>query len=494
MGFSSLKEFLKELKKRGDLLEIDREVDPYLEISEISHRFVKDRGPALFFTKVKGSAFPVAQNIFATRERISLALGVSHPDEIGERIRQIVRQKAPQGLTDKISLFSRLLEASKFPPKIIKYASVQDVVLKGTDVNLDRLPVITCWPRDGGPYFTFPQVITEDPDTGIRNVGMYRMQKYDAVTTGMHWQQHKHGASHFEKHRKRGDKKMPVCVALGGPPVLTYTSTAPLPENIDEYLFAGFLQKAPVRLVKSITSNLMVPADADIIIEGYVNPQEAFRMEGPFGDHTGFYSLEDLYPVFHVTAITHRKAAIYPSTIVGIPPMEDYWLGYATERIFLPLAQMIMPEIRDYHMPPEGVFHNLVFVSITKQYPGHAYKVMQGLWGLGLMMLAKVIVVLDEDVTVQNPSEAWWTALNHIDPERDILFTRGPLDDLDHASRLPSFGSKMGIDGTRKNAGEGFTRRWPEKITMDEEIVAKVSKYYPELLKLNETLKDETGK
>ncbi|HBY17766.1 MAG: UbiD family decarboxylase [Marinimicrobia bacterium 46_43] len=494
MLFPSMKAFIDTLKQQGDLLEIDREVDPYLEISEISHRFVKEGGPALLFKQVKGADFPLAQNLFASPDRISLALGVSHPDEIGERIRNIIRQKTPQGFSDKLSLFSQLLEAAKFPPKQVKHAPVQEVVRTGKEASLDTLPVITCWPRDGGAYFTLPQVITEDPETGIRNVGMYRMQKFDATTTGMHWQQHKHGASHFVKYRNMG-KKMPVCVALGGPPVLTYASTAPLPENIDEYLFAGFLQKNPVRLVKSITTDLMVPADADFILEGYVDPGEAYRTEGPFGDHTGFYSLEDDYPVFHITAITHRKEAVYPSTIVGVPPMEDYWLGYATERIFLPLAQMMMPEIRDYHMPPEGVFHNLVFVSIKKQYPGHAYKVMQGLWGLGLMMLAKVIVVLDDDVNVQKPSEAWWTALNHIDPERDILFTRGPLDDLDHASRLPSFGSKMGIDGTRKTPEEGFTRRWPDKITMHEDVISKVNEYFPELLKMYKLMKnDKTGK
>lgn len=486
--FSSIGEFLETLTKHGELLEINRVVDPYLEISEISNRFVKNNGPALLFTRVKGSKIPVLQNLFASEKRMSLALGVSHPDEIGSRIRDIYRHKAPEGLSDKLSLFSKLLEASKFPPKTVKKAPVQEVVLKGKDASLDLLPIITCWPQDGGPYFTLPQVITEDPDSGIRNVGMYRMQKFDGFTTGMHWQQHKHGASHFNKYRKL-KKKMPVCVALGGPPVLTYASTAPLPENIDEYLFAGFLQKSPVRLVKSITTDLKVPADADIIIEGYVDPDEDFRMEGPFGDHTGFYSLEDLYPVFHVTAITMRKNPVYPSTIVGVPPMEDYWLGYATERIFLPLAQMILPEIRDYHMPPEGVFHNLVFVSIRKQYPGHAYKVMQGLWGLGLLMLAKVIVILDEDVDVQNMSEAWWTALNHIDPKRDILFTRGPLDDLDHASQLPSFGSKMGIDGTRKGSGEGFTRRWPEKIMMDQSVIENVSDYFDKLLEKSRNLK-----
>jgi 4-hydroxy-3-polyprenylbenzoate decarboxylase len=292
MFFSSMKAFIDALKQQGDLLEIDREVDPYLEISEISHRFVKENGPALLFKHVKGANFPVAQNLFASSARISLALGVSHPDEVGERIRNIIRQKTPQGFSDKLSLFSRLLEAAKFPPKQVKHAPVQEVVLTEKEVNLDILPVITCWPLDGGPYLTLPQVITEDPETGIRNVGMYRMQKFDATTTGMHWQQHKHGASHFEKYREMG-KKMPVCVALGGPPVLTYASTAPLPENIDEYLFAGFLQKNPVRLVKSITTNLMVPADADFILEGYVDPREAYRTEGPFGDHTGFYSLEE---------------------------------------------------------------------------------------------------------------------------------------------------------------------------------------------------------
>lgn len=491
MHFSSLMDFIIELKREGDVLEIDREVDPYLEISEISNRFIKHQGPALMFKHVKGSKFPVVQNLFASKKRISLALGGASPDEIGNRIREILHQKAPESFTDKVLMFSQLLEAAKFSPKTVDKAPSQEVVLMGDKVNLNDLPIITCWPQDGGPYFTLPQVITEDPETGIRNVGMYRMQKFDATSTGMHWQQHKHGTSHFEKYRKRGEK-MPVCVALGGPPALTYVATAPLPENIDEYLFAGFLQKKPVRLIKSITTPLKVPADADFILEGYVDPNEPFHMEGPFGDHTGFYSLENPYPVFHVTAITHKKDAIFPSTLVGIPPMEDYWFGYATERIFLPLTQMIMPEIQDYHMPPEGVFHNLIFVSIHKQYPGHAYKVMQGLWGLGLMMLAKVIVVVDNDVNVQNPSETWWAALNHIDPERDILFTRGPLDDLDHASRLPSFGSKMGIDGTRKTPEEGFTRRWPDKITMSDEVIKKVSTYFPNLLKKIEVSHDKS--
>jgi len=340
--------------------------------------------------------------------------------------------------------------------------------------------VLTCWPADGGPYFTLPQVITRSPITGVRNVGMYRLQVFDSRTTGMHWHIHKHGARHFEEARELG-KPLEVAVALGGDPVLAYAASAPLPDNIEEYLFAGFLRREAVELVKARTVELEVPASAEIVLEGYVDPREPLRREGPFGDHTGYYSLEDDYPVFHVQAVTRRRKAVYPATVVGQPPMEDYWIGYATERIFLPLLRLAVPEIVDYHMPPEGVFHNLVFVSIRKRYPGQAFKVMHALWGQGLMMLAKVIVVLDEDVDLKNPAEAWWAALNNIDPRRDTIFSPGPADALDHASVLPHFGSKMGIDGTRKLPAEGFTRPWPERIKMTEEVREKVDRIWKEL-------------
>jgi 4-hydroxy-3-polyprenylbenzoate decarboxylase len=323
-------------------------------------------------------------------------------------------------------------------------------------------------------------VITKDPVSGIRNVGMYRMQVMDRNTTGMHWQRHKTGASHFQLAKERGEK-LEVAVAIGGDPATIFSATAPLPPVIDEFIFTGFLRRKPMELVKGITVDLEVPAEADIVLEGYVDPSEDLILEGPFGDHTGFYSLADMYPAFHVTAVTMRRDAIYPTTIVGKPPMEDYYIGHATERIFLPLTKLILPEIVDYHMPPEGIFHNLVFVSIDKEYPGHAYKVMNGLWGLGQMMLAKVIVIVDKDVNVQDPQEAWWVALNNIDPERDVRFTPGPVDVLDHSSRGFTYGTKMGIDATTKWPEEGFDREWPDKIEMSDEVKAKVDAMWSKL-------------
>jgi 4-hydroxy-3-polyprenylbenzoate decarboxylase len=339
-------------------------------------------------------------------------------------------------------------------------------VLRGGDIDLRTIPIITCWPDDGGPYITLPMVISKDPSRGIRNVGMYRVQYDSPMTLKMHWQRHKVGAAHWREMAERGET-MPVCIAVGGDPASMYSASAPLPPVVDEFLFAGFLRKSPVHLAKAVTCDLEVPAEADFVFEGYIDPREPLVIEGPFGDHTGFYSEADYYPRVHVTAITMRQQPTYATTIVGRPPMEDYYLGHATERIFLPLLKMVIPEIVDYHMPAEGVFHNLVFVSIDKQYPGQAYKVMNALWGQGLMSLAKVLVVLDKDVNVRNPQEAWWVALNNIDPERDTRFTMGPVDVLDHASRGFTYGSKMGIDATRKWPEEGFTRNWPAKIEMD---------------------------
>jgi 4-hydroxy-3-polyprenylbenzoate decarboxylase len=353
-------------------------------------------------------------------------------------------------------------------------------VLKGDEIDLSKLPIITCWPEDGGPYITLPMVISKDPKRGIRNVGMYRVQLLGPRTLAMHWQRHKVGAAHWREMAEKGER-MDVVIAIGADPASVYSASAPLPPTIDEFLFAGFLRKSPVPLAKAVTCDLEVPAEAEFVIEGYIDPSEPLVVEGPFGDHTGFYSEADLYPEVHVTAVTMRRNPVYATTIVGRPPMEDYYLGHATERIFLPLLTLTIPEIVDYHMPAEGIFHNLVFVSIDKQYPGQAYKVMNAMWGQGLMALAKVIVVVDKEVNVRNEKEAWWVALNHIDPERDVRFSMGPIDVLDHSSRAFTYGSKMGIDATRKWPEEGFTRNWPKLIEMDPATKKRVDAMWSKL-------------
>jgi len=480
MAYRNQREFLKLLEKEGELRRVTHPVSPELEITEIASRLMHGGGPALLFENVAGSELPVSINVMGSPKRMALALGVDDVDEVATRIGELLDTKVPESLMGKLAMLPKMAELTKYPPKSVSKGAVQEVVFEDEQVDLGSLPVLTCWPQDGGPYFTLPQVITKDPETGMRNVGMYRMQVFGRNTTGMHWHIHKHGAQHFEKARKLG-QKLEVAVALGGDPALTYASTAPLPDTIEEYLFAGFLRRAPVELVPARTVDLEVPAEADIVLEGYVDPSEPLRREGPFGDHTGYYSLEDDYPVFHVNAITMRKDAVYPATVVGVPPMEDYWMGFATERIFLPLLKLVVPELVDYHMPPEGVFHNLVFVSIRKRYPGQAFKVIHSLWGQGLMMLAKMIVVLDEDVDVRDPQQAWWAALNNIDPQRDTIFTPGPVDALDHASSLPHYGTKMGIDGTRKLPSEGFTRPWPDKIEMSAEVRRRIDGIWKEL-------------
>jgi len=480
MAYKNQRQFVELLEKSGELRRISYPVSPELEITEIATRVMHSGGPALLFENVKGSGMPVSINLMGSRRRMALALGVEDVEEIARRIESLLSAKIPESLLGKLALLPRLRDLIRYPPRIVNSGPVQEIIEEGDEVDLGRIPVLTCWPADGGPYFTLPQVITRSPETEIRNVGMYRMQVFDRRTTGMHWHIHKHGAQHFEQARKR-DERLEVAVAFGGDPALTYAATAPLPETIEEYLFAGFLRQEPVELIKARTVSLEVPADADLVLEGYIDPDEPLRSEGPFGDHTGYYSLEDDYPVFHVSAVTRRKDAIYPATVVGPPPMEDYWMGQATERIFRPLLRLVVPELVDYHMPPEGVFHNLVFVSIRKRYPGQAFKVMHSLWGQGLMMLAKILVVVDEDVDVQNPAEAWWVALNNIDPQRDTIFTPGPADTLDHASSLQHYGTKMGIDGTRKLPSEGFTRPWPDKIKMTEEVRRKVDSFWKEL-------------
>ena len=488
MAIDSLSEFVREIEKLGELVRVTHPVKAKLEIAEIADRCMKSPGggPALLFEHVlldggERSAYPVAINLYGSMRRICLALGAERLDDIGGRISELLEMKVPEGLLGKLSMLPRLAEVAKFPPRVRSgRAACQHRVIEGRDVDLSVIPFLTTWPEDGGPYITLPMVITTDPIRGIRNVGMYRVQVLGRNTLAMHWQRHKVGAAHWREMAARGER-MPVVIALGGDPASIYSASAPLPPTIDEFIFAGFLRRAPVELAKATTCELELPAEADLVIEGYIDPAEELVLEGPFGDHTGFYSLADYYPKVHVTAITMRRDPIYPATLVGRPPMEDYYLGHATERIFLPLLRLTVPEIVDYHMPAPGIFHNLVFVSIDKQYPGQAWKVMNALWGQGLMSLAKVIVVLDKQVNVQDPDEAWWVALNNIDPERDVRFTMGPVDVLDHASRAFTYGSKMGIDATRKWKEEGFDREWPAPIVMDTATKQRVDDIWPQL-------------
>jgi len=486
--FDTLRAFVEALDSAGDLVHITRPVSLDRELCEIADRVMKQPGGgrALLFERpvlMNGAAseFPVAINLFGSMRRMATSLGVGNLDEIGARITSLLEMKVPEGFIAKLALLPRLLEVGRFPPRVRSGTPPsQEVVWRDDEVDLNRLPLMKCWPEDGGAYITFPMVITRDPKRGIRNVGMYRIMQTGRNTLAMHWQRHKVGAAHWRQMAERGER-MPVCIALGGDPPSMYSASAPLPPTIDEFLFAGFLRGKPVSLAKAITCDLEVPAEADFVLEGYIDPAEALVTEGPFGDHTGFYSLADLYPQVHVTAITMRKQPIFPSTIVGRPPMEDFYLGHATERIFLPLLKLTIPEIVDYHMPPEGIFHNLVFVSIKKEYPGQAYKVMNALWGQGLMSLAKLLIIVDEWVNVRDPREAWWVALNNIDPQRDARFTMGPMDVLDHSSRAFTYGSKMGLDATRKLPEEGFVREWPDVITMDHETKRRVDAMWGEL-------------
>ena len=484
----NLRELVTQLEAAGELARVSHPVSVDKAMAEIADRCMKSPGggPALLFEQPilhdgSTSSIPVGINLFGSMRRMRIALGVDDLDSIGVRISELLKMKVPEGWREKIAMFPTIAEIAKFPPRTIgKTPACQEVVVKGSDVDLTRLPIMTCWPEDGGPYITLPQVITNDPKTGVRNVGMYRIQVLERDRLAMHWQRHKVGAAHWREMAERGDK-MPVAIALGGDPASIYSASAPLPPNVDEYIFAGFLRRKPVQLARAVMSDLLVPAEAELVIEGHIDPGEPLVMEGPFGDHTGFYSLADYYPAVTVTAITMRERPIYPSTIVGRPPMEDYYLGHATERIFLPLLKLTVPEIVDYHMPAPGIFHNLVFVSIDKQFPGQAWKVMNALWGMGLMSLAKTIVIVDKDVNVQDPDEAWWVALNNIDPERDTRFTMGPIDVLDHSSRAFTYGSKVGIDATTKWKEEGFDREWPSKIVMDGETKADVDAMWSDL-------------
>lgn len=477
MAYKNLRQFIKELDKKGWLHTVHTQVDPELEIAAITDRASKNNGPALFFANVLGSKYPVLTNAFGSLERIKLALGVDDLDEIGRRIEKLVQIPHPNNLLDKVKSFPLLLEISSFFPKTVTKAPVQEVVEENP--SLDTLPILKCWPNDGGKFITLPLVFTKDPVTGQQNAGMYRMHVYDATTTGMHWHLHKDGASHFERWREAVNGHMEAAVVLGGDPAVIYAATAPLPRNMDEMLFAGFLRQAPVEMVQCKTIDLKVPAEAEFVLEGYVDLAER-RREGPFGDHTGYYSPAEAYPVFHLKCITRRKDPLYPATVVGIPPMEDCYLGKATERIFLPLLKLQFPEIMDMHLPFAGVFHNCAIVSIKKEYPGQAKKIINALWGMGQMMFTKTIIVVDADVDVQDLARTAWRIFNSIDPKRDFVFTEGPLDALDHAAPLPNYGSKVGIDATKKWASEGYARQWPEEVKATEEIISLVNRRWEE--------------
>jgi len=509
LAYSDLRDWISALERAGELKRIRAEVDPILEITEITDRVSKSGqgGPALLFENVKGyRGWQVLINQFGSERRMKLALGVESLDEIAARIHQFLDAKSPEGLLDKIKMLPMLADMAKFFPKTVSSGPCKEVIRRD-DFDLLHMPVLQCWPQDAGRFITLPCVITRDPKTGKRNVGMYRMQVYDARTAGMHWQRQKVAAEHYrdamraassggasaavdvmarsgggavEAAGERPRGKLEVAVAIGTEPALTFAAVIPAPPDVEEFMIAGFLRQKPVELVKCETVDLEVPATAEIILEGYVNLDE-LRSEGPFGDHTGFYSLEDLYPVFHVTCVTHREKPIYATTIVGKPPMEDAWMGKAIERIFLPLMRVTLPEIVDVNLPVEAVFHNLMIVSIRKSYPGHARKVMNGIWAMGQAMFTKCVVVVDEDCDVQDVREVVLRVANNIDPERDIQFTLGPVDSLDHSSRLPNFGSKMGIDATRKWPTEGFTRPWPDQIRMDEATKRRVDAMWKKL-------------
>jgi len=474
MGFKNLAEFLKVLRDEGELEEIQVPVDPVLEVTEIYDRIVKKEGPALLFRNVRGSSVPLVINLFGSTKRMNLALGVEDTSEIAQRIHSFLDLRPPQDLFEKLAMIPKLAELNVLLPKFVKHAPCQEeVVLAGEGKMLDRLPLIQCWPKDGGKFITFPLVVTKDPGTGKRNLGLYRMHVYDDRTTGMHWQIHKDGAEHFRKLRKGGKGRLPVACVIGADPATMFSAACPLPGGMDELMLAGFLRKKSVELVKCKTIDLEVPAEAEIVLEGYVEEGE-MRLEGPFGDHTGFYSRAKDFPVFHITCMTHRKNPVYVTTVVGRAPMEDCYMGKAIERIFLPMIQKQFPEIADIHLPWEGAFHNCLIVSIKKSYPEQGKKIIHGIWGLGQMMFSKMILVLDHDTNIQDLKEVSWRVLNNMDPKRDLVFSEGPLDELDHAAAKDFGGSKIGIDATRKDAAEGMERPWPEDIAMTDEIKRRV--------------------
>ena len=469
--FKDITSFIAELDRRKELARVAEPLSPALEISAVIDRVSKSPGggPALLFERPAGSDIPVAANLYGSMSRICLALGVGDLNELSHEIEELTTPPMPKGFMDALKLMPLVNRLTDLLPKTVKDAPCQEVV--SIDAGLDSLPILKTWPDDGGPYITLPLVVTRDPETGMRNIGVYRMQVFDRRTTGMHWQQHKGGAQHYRVAERLG-KRLEVAVALGADPVLTYCATAPMPEGLDELMLAGVIGKERVELVKCRTIDLDVPASAQIVLEGYVEPGER-RREGPFGDHTGFYSSPADFPVFHLTCITRRAKPVYVTTVVGIPPMEDFYLGKASERVFLPLIRKTLPEIVDMHFPAAGIFHNLVLVSIDKRYPGHARKIMSAFWGLGQLMFSKCIVVVDKDVNVQDESEVAWITGTHVDPSRDIAIVTGPVDDLDEAAVAPAFGGKMGIDATRKWPAEGYTGTWPGRLVTTPAAAAR---------------------
>ncbi|HET6414211.1 MAG TPA: menaquinone biosynthesis decarboxylase [Anaeromyxobacter sp.] len=482
MAYRSLREFLDRLERAGDLVRVRDPVDPVLEMAALADRAAKQSGPALLFEAVasRPGSFPVAMNLFGTRRRTSWALSCDDFEDHASELRSLLHTAPPASLWEKLKLLPRLGRLASLAPRHVSLGSCQEVVLRGPDADLGLLPALTTWPHDGGSFLTLPQVITRDPDTGARNVGMYRLQILGPHKLALHWQLHKTATAHYRAYRRRGER-MPVAVALGGDPALTYCASAPLPPGVDEYLFAGFLRGEAVRLVKGVATDLEVPAEADLVIEGWVDPAAPLVREGPFGDHTGFYSLADDYPWLDVAAVTHRRDPVYPATVVGPPPAEDFWMGTATARLFLPLLQLVFPEIVDLAFPAEGVFHNLCLVSMRKEFPGHAKKLMHGLWGSGQLSSTKTLVVFDEDVDVQDASGAAWRALANIDARRDLVVVEGPVDVLDHAAPQLALGSKVGVDATRKWAEEGG-RQWPEPCVHPPEILARMDALYERLV------------
>ncbi|MBY0402756.1 MAG: menaquinone biosynthesis decarboxylase [Cyanobacteria bacterium] len=485
MPYTDLREFISLLKAAGELLEIHTHVSTVLEITEITDRISKSPAvlnKALLFHNVEGSDIPVLINTVGSKERMLMALCANNYAEIQQRIQFFVKPDIPGSFWAKLQMLPKLAELNNFIPRnFTGNAPCQEVVI--TDTNqpmLDKLPILTCWPQDGGPFITFPVFFTKDPQTGERNAGMYRLQKYDNCTTGMHWHKHHDGARIYENARRMGLDRIEVACALGTAPHLAFCATAPLPPGLDEMIFGGFLHNNPVKMVKCKTVDLEVPAHSEIILEGYVLLDE-IRWEGPFGDHTGYYSLADNFPVFHITAMTHRKNPIYMTTIVGKPPQEDCYMGKATERIFLPLLKLFISEIVDMNLPWEGVFHNCVIISIDKRFPGHAKKVMSSIWGFGQLMFSKYVIVVDKEVDVQNVSQVAWHVFNNTDPKRDMMFAEGPLDILDHAAPMWAYGSKVGIDATKKWKTEGFDREWPDEIEMDEATRRKVDEKWESL-------------
>jgi 4-hydroxy-3-polyprenylbenzoate decarboxylase len=469
-----LREWIELLETEGELVRVAAEVDPDLEITEIVDRTVKSGGPALLFENPKGSKHKLLINQFGTERRMCLAFGVERLDELGERVADVLELQPPHGLVDKVRSLQKLKSIATSGPKDVRSGPAQDIVLEGDEVDLGRLPVQRCWPGDPAPFITLPAVITRDPRTGIRNLGMYRLQVIDRSTTFMHWQIHKDGRADW----LATEGRIPVAVALGVDPITAYSASAPLPKHVGELMLAGFFRRTPVELVRCKTIDLEVPANAEIVLEGYIEKDE-LGLEGPFGDHTGYYTAPEPFPIFHVTAMTMRRDAIYPSIVVGKPPQEDAWLGKATERIFLPAVQMTVPEIVDYDLPVSGAFHNCVIVSIKKAFPGHALKVMHAIWGLGMLSLSKSVVVVDAHVNVHDYEEVFFYVGANVDPKRDLVVTEGPLDHLDHSPTLQFVGGKVGIDATAKGPAEG-TREWPEEIAMSDEIRALVDSRWAE--------------